>query len=370
MQPATGVRLLLVEDDPDDARFVKRLLTDFRVGNYDNRPIEIEAVEHVDTFADGRDMVDSLSPDIVILDLGLPDSSGIQTVEKMVQHAPTLPVVVLTGQSNSGIEAIRSGAQDYLLKGRITAPLLLRSLRYAIERSRVTKELRDRNTRLAVANELLRGDLRDDIGLIVGLIDQIEAAVGPTDQNTVESLFNTSQHALELTNTVADLMDVLNGEPFAQRGPSDLRAVLESEINQFQEQHNVDIVLQWHTSTDDPLVVSGTPLLGSVFAHLLSNVSLQSNERASRIDMTVTATDNDVSVAITDDDLEFPDSKKEAINASDPRTAAQSRLSSDLFFVTTVLERIDGSIEITDNSSPGTVMTVTLERTRSSVTPD
>jgi DNA-binding response OmpR family regulator len=76
--------------------------------------------------------------DVVVLDLSLPDGFGVDTVARLLAEAPTAPIVVLTGldDDRSAVDAVRSGAQDYLVKGKFDGPMLARVLRYAIERTR------------------------------------------------------------------------------------------------------------------------------------------------------------------------------------------------------------------------------------------
>jgi DNA-binding response OmpR family regulator len=86
--------------------------------------------------------------DVVLLDLGLPDADGTQGVVRMTREASSVPVVVLTGNDNEalGLRAVQDGAQDYLVKGQASGPVLHRSLRFAIERKRAEQAL----ARLAV----------------------------------------------------------------------------------------------------------------------------------------------------------------------------------------------------------------------------
>jgi two-component system cell cycle sensor histidine kinase/response regulator CckA len=86
----------------------------------------------------------------VLLDLGLPDSQGLATLTRTQQAAKSLPIVVLTGQNDRAfaVEAVRSGAQDYLVKGRFDGDLLARTLYYAVERNRAQKEIRRLNEEL------------------------------------------------------------------------------------------------------------------------------------------------------------------------------------------------------------------------------
>src|SRR5262249_45467525 len=84
------------------------------------------------------------APDVVLLDLGLPDSDGLDTFLELRRHAPALPVVVLTGLADEtlGARAVQEGAQDYLVKGQVEGRVLARAVRYAVERRRAEETVR------------------------------------------------------------------------------------------------------------------------------------------------------------------------------------------------------------------------------------
>ncbi|MFC3959199.1 hybrid sensor histidine kinase/response regulator [Halovivax cerinus] len=362
MGSATGVTVVLVEDDIDDARFVERLLVDRHTTGRGESLVDVDTVERADSLATGIETIAAVEPDVVLLDLGLPDSDGVETVDRLIDRAPGVPVVVLTGQTDLGVDAIRCGAQDYLRKGHITAPLLRRSLRYAIERGRVQRELRDRSLRLAVANELLRTDVRNDVSLVVGLADQLESRVDPTHDETVDTLLDASRHVLRLTDTVADLMDVISGDPASQLEPTDLRAVLEPEIDRFRDREGVELDVEWLVASETAPTVAGTPMLGAMFEHVLSNAATTSERDPIHIDVTIAESDDSVSVEIADDGVGIPDAQKTAIVDPTADATGPSAPGTGLYFVTTVLDTVGGSIEIADNSPRGTVVTITLER--------
>ncbi|WP_447599396.1 PAS domain S-box protein [Nitrospira sp. Nam80] len=137
-----STHILLVEDNAGDARLLRVLLAE---GNHDRFK-----VTHVDRLATGINCVRGGGIDLVLLDLSLPDSHGFDTLNGMHQAAIEIPIVVLTGLEDEalGLQLIQYGAQDYLVKCQVTAPLLHRSLRYAIERGRMAKELREKTTLL------------------------------------------------------------------------------------------------------------------------------------------------------------------------------------------------------------------------------
>jgi PAS domain S-box-containing protein len=131
------INILLLEDDTVDVRLVKRILAE------SSEHVKF-AVESVGSLSDAIECLTNREYDIVLSDLGLPDSSGIETVKKLKQVIPGTPVVVLTGVDDEeiGLSAIRSGASDYLVKDLPLKVLLVRTIRYALEHSNVEKEVK------------------------------------------------------------------------------------------------------------------------------------------------------------------------------------------------------------------------------------
>jgi PAS domain S-box-containing protein len=130
------IHLLLVEDNEPDARLLKHTLADVEVESF--------RVTHVELMADAVRRLARDRFDAILLDLSLPDSRGVGTVAHVNAAAPHLPIVVLTGLDNeeTGVEAVRQGAQDYLVKGHSDGRLLTRAIRYAMERKRTEEELK------------------------------------------------------------------------------------------------------------------------------------------------------------------------------------------------------------------------------------
>jgi signal transduction histidine kinase len=120
--------VLLVEDNADHAHLLRRALAQGGVRDI--------ALLHVRRVASAIDRLGAGGIDAILLDLMLPDSSGLETVRRVHAAAAGVPVVVLTSSADLGIEAIHEGAQDYLTKGRIDGPLVRRALAYAVERQR------------------------------------------------------------------------------------------------------------------------------------------------------------------------------------------------------------------------------------------
>jgi two-component sensor histidine kinase/CheY-like chemotaxis protein len=142
------IRILLVEDNPGDARLLREMLAGAPSSRF-----ELTSVGRLDQ-AFPRFVQEHW--DVVLLDLSLPDGQGLDTFARVHAQAQHLPIIVMTGLDDEtlAVEAVRKGAQDYLVKGQVDKNLLVRAIRYAIERKRVEAE----RTR---AEELIKTSLRE-----------------------------------------------------------------------------------------------------------------------------------------------------------------------------------------------------------------
>jgi DNA-binding response OmpR family regulator len=120
-RPGADRSVLLIEDDTGDAFLVRELMADVDPSL---------AIEWVHSLKEAKGVLPGAF-DCILIDLGLPDASGLDGLVSVLQVAPDLPVIVLTGlaQEDSGVKALAIGAQDYLIKGQVDGPLLSRSRR-------------------------------------------------------------------------------------------------------------------------------------------------------------------------------------------------------------------------------------------------
>jgi len=134
--------ILLVDDDPQDRRLVKVIL------DRSNPPGQFN-VDDAGTLSEAIKCLNNSDYDITLLDLNLPDSSGIDTVQNTKNTNPDASIVVLTGldDEETGLQAIRNGADDYLVKGRSLEHMLVRTIRYSLERKRVRQRLTETENR-------------------------------------------------------------------------------------------------------------------------------------------------------------------------------------------------------------------------------
>jgi diguanylate cyclase (GGDEF)-like protein/PAS domain S-box-containing protein len=136
--------VLLVEDNPGDARLIREMFKE-----PSSQDVELA---HVDCMADAETHLAGHAVDIILLDLGLPDTQGLEAVRRAHAAASRVPLVVLSGLDDEKIalQAMQEGAQDYLIKGQIEPRELFRALRYAVERKAIEESLFEANARAQV----------------------------------------------------------------------------------------------------------------------------------------------------------------------------------------------------------------------------
>jgi len=141
-QPALS--LLLIEDNHGDARLLREML-----GGAGDQTLALTWVQRLAT---AFESLSQQPPDLILLDLSLPESTGLDTFGRVQDLVPDIPIIILTGLNDQSLalRAVQMGAQDYLVKGSIDTNLLLRSINYAVERHRLQMKLRN----LSLTDEL------------------------------------------------------------------------------------------------------------------------------------------------------------------------------------------------------------------------
>jgi len=137
------MKTLLVEDNPADARLIREMLKELPAGT-----LQLQQVGRLDS---AMEKLGQEAFDVVLLDLGLPDAQGMETLTLIQKASRSVPIVVLTSFDDEpfALEAVRAGAQDYLVKGRFPeSELLVRTIRYAVLRKRAEQEVRRLNAEL------------------------------------------------------------------------------------------------------------------------------------------------------------------------------------------------------------------------------
>ena len=142
------ISILLIEDNPGDRRLIREMLAEAGNVTFD--------VQYADRLQAAMEYLGQNGVEVILLDLGLPDSQGLETLRKVYAQVSEMPIVVLTGLNDEmvGVQAINEGAQDYLIKGQVDTQLLRRTIRYAIERKQAEERERRLQLQLNLSNRL------------------------------------------------------------------------------------------------------------------------------------------------------------------------------------------------------------------------
>ncbi|MDQ2918503.1 MAG: response regulator, partial [Verrucomicrobiota bacterium] len=145
--------ILFVEDDPDLAGALETAFRDDDSADF--------IVERADTLSAAIKLLGSRQIDVILLDLNLPDSRGLETFSKIQRIAPELPVIILSGLADEAlaVATVRAGAQDYVVKGSMSVSVLVRAVRYALERKDLQQQLADYACQLRIRNDAMLAEL-------------------------------------------------------------------------------------------------------------------------------------------------------------------------------------------------------------------
>src|ERR1700686_4546603 len=202
-----ALQVLVVEDNAGDARLLREMFSTERPGSFELTHLlrMSEAVIHL---AKG-------GTDVVLLDMGLPDRHGLDTVRRAHAAAPGVPVIVLTGLDDEALaaDAMKEGAQDYLIKGQIENRALPRALRHAIERHRMqtetdlirTHQMQFKDEFLSHVSHELRSPLSAIYQLATILLDGIGGELKPPQHQYLEVVL---RNAKQLQSMINDLLEV------------------------------------------------------------------------------------------------------------------------------------------------------------------
>jgi two-component system cell cycle response regulator len=217
------IKIILVEDNSADARLIQEMLKDTGPETFE--------YEWVNNLSSGLKRLSETRFDALLLDLGLPDSNGLGTLERLLSRASEVPIIVLTGLADevTGVEAVQKGAQDYLVKGSVSSDLLLRAVRYAIERKKLMLELRNlsllddltglynRRGFFTLAEQQIRSAEREKIGLffIVADLDGLKEINDTYGHEEGDLAIKDAANILKKTFREADVIGRIGGDEFA-----------------------------------------------------------------------------------------------------------------------------------------------------------
>jgi len=292
------LNILLVEDNKGDERLIRELLGEQKLIRFN--------IEMASSLKESERKISENLFDIILLDLGLPDSSGLETLIKLIAIFPGLAtIIILTGLNDTeiGLKAVNNGAQDYIIKGQVDSEKLLKSIIYSFERSRLNRELKtqiearmlaeretlklnseleqrihDRTAQLEIVNTELEAfshsvshDLRAPLRHINGFAEILKEEFGDQLPEKARSYLNVIEDAAKKMNRLID--DLLNlsrtNRTELKKSAVKMKQVLDeaiSEVGLLLENRTVDFQI-----SELPEVIGDYNLLRMVWINLLDN---------------------------------------------------------------------------------------------------
>jgi signal transduction histidine kinase len=297
------VSVLLVEDNPGDARLIREALSE--PGPHQHH------VDWVERLAPALDRLAGGGVDVVLLDLSLPDSSGLGTLSAVTTAAPTVPVVVLTGLDDDAADtaALQGGAQDYLVKRWMEPEVLARSIRLAIERHRLRREFEALQAeRLETRGRFLSHvshELRTPLTAIYQYACLIRDGLGgPVTGEQLDYLGVILRNAKSLTDMIGDLLEATraeNGKLSISTRPTPLERIVDEAVRTMEGSAAAKgMTLTASVPSDLPAVVADPGRIGQVIRNLVDNavkftprggsISISGREDGGMVEVSVTDT--------------------------------------------------------------------------------
>lgn len=231
-----------------------------------------------------------------------------------------------------------------------------------VERQR--DEIATERERLALVNQLLRHDVRNDLNLVTGFGDVLAEYVPPAGEEYLEGILDAAGHTLELIEAAGDFAAFVEGADDSL-APTDLSAVLATEIEQLRAEYegrSTSVTITDPGSLPSGVEVMATPLLSSVFSNLLSNAVFHNDEADVRIDVDVEEREDSVVVRVADNGPGVPDERKRALFEEGQKRAESPGSGLGLHLVDTLVGYYGGSAWIEDAEPKGAVFCVELRR--------
>lgn len=353
------MKILLVEDNRGDARLIQEMLEEVDAGEFD--------LVRAETLAEALKCFDETTVDVILLDLTLPDSHGLDTFLKINNRAPAIPVVVLSGfgDESFAVEAVRRGAQDYLTKGHTDSDLVVRALRYAVERQR-TENAFVQAERLRALGSMASGIAHDFNNVLAVILGRVELAMEDVkDAKLKKDLQIIEKTAMDAASTVRRLqefsrvrvghaLEAVNIEQLVQ----DALQMVESRQVQLKQTASVNIDIATKLSQSGP-VLGDAAELKQALVNIVFN-SIDAMPKGGKITVTSEQENGFVVISVSDTGEGIPDEIKGRIFDPFFTTKGSKGLGLGLSVTYGIVNRHGGKIDFESAVGEGSTFTIKL----------
>ncbi len=350
------VKTLLVEDNPGDARLISEMLVEER-----NAMFKLKCVAQL---SDALEYLAAEDVDLILLDLSLPDSQGFDTFTEVYSQASNVPIIILTSfdDESLAIKAVREGAQDYLTKGQLNSHLLVRAMRYAIERKEID---RLKSELISIASHELRSPLTAILGSLNLVVNGDTGELPEEAKTMIDIAYRNSKRLLRLINDMLDIKKIESGKMEFRYQLLELNSIAQQAVEanrSYAEPLAVELVLE--ESSPEVEVYADSERLMQVFTNLLSN-AVRFSPPGGEVLVSVSHHNNTEEMAglarisITDHGTGIPEEFRERVfqkfaQAHTPGARGKGGSGLGLSIAKAIVEGMDGQIGFQTETNVGT----------------
>jgi signal transduction histidine kinase len=373
-QESQLLSFLIIEDNYGDVRILELFLADGDFQNY-------ETINKT-TLADGIAAMYERDYSVVLLDLTLPDSRGFDTLRTFFAAHPDANVIAMTGLSDKaiGMNAVRMGAQDFLSKGGFDAALLLRTLRYAIDRKNAQRNIAESQRLREVAEESSRlreqfiasisHEMRTPMNAIYGMSNLLaETPLNDEQKGYIHNIKQSSEILLGVINDILEVSTLRNGKMNFEEKDFDIKELLINLVNVMQYKKNeklLDFLLNIDPSV--PQFIKGDKLrLNQILFNIVGNAVKFTDEGFVKLDIRILEENNDQLVlkfVIKDSGIGIPTDKIDTIFETFTRVRTKDRIYEGtglgLAIVKNLVDQQNGKVWAESKLGEGTTMHIEM----------
>jgi len=352
------ISVLIIEDNPGDARLIEEMLKEAK-------RVQFNFINHK-TLSEGLEELLKNEMDVILLDLHLPDCTGLNTISIIREKVEAVPIIVLTGRDDESlaIQSLKRGMQDYLVKGKIDPVLLERSILYAIERQQV--KLEQEISKKRIEEEFQRANFYKDIfahdmgNILQGILSVAQLCkiqlMNPDGNNDIVDIIGVIENQIirgsKLISNVRKLSQLEESTMSIQS--KEIHSILKTSINNLKNEyqtHNINIKIR---SSYKRVYVQANELLLDVFENVLIN-AVKHNENLS-VEITIKISkkkENQISygkIEFIDNGIGIEDSRKDLVfTRASPDNNYIGGMGIGLSLVKRILDSYKGQIRVEDS---------------------
>lgn len=358
------IRILLIEHNVQDRALFSQLMETNRYRTY---PMLLYSVKMVTTLNEGVDLIKAEEVDVVVVDLLLENTSPNDILELIGEASRRMPVVALTSDEDIdyAIEAIRHGAQDYLIKSRANGDLIERAVRYAIERKRIEEHLNQVNDNLQQFAYIVSHDLKQPLSGIVGFLVLLEKRYKGKvlDEKAEEFIGNSIESATRMNQLIDGLLQFSkidsNGKAFEKTGMNEMLEIVKKNLDKAITESDATI-------TNDPLpIIMADPIqMVQLLQNLIANaIKFRNKVEPPRIHVSATNDIDEWTFSVKDNGIGIPKEQQGRIFEMFQRLHSIDEYEGTgigLAFAKKIVERHGGRIWVESEEGKGATFYFTL----------